>query len=111
MRPAATVFLAASAAIQLCVGAPLPKDDGYRGIWYCDEATKDEYKFKHSGGMATYPQQHAPIAIYSPAANKTFFCGSPPEPRHYSSAAPPVLGKASPGCWASTVQLTHNWAR
>jgi hypothetical protein len=24
--------------------------------------------------MATYPQQHVPIAIYSPQANKTFFC-------------------------------------
>src|SRR5688572_5244702 len=32
------------------------------------------YKYKYSGGLATYPQQHAPIALYSPAANKTFFC-------------------------------------
>ena len=58
----------------LCLGAPLPKDDGYRGIWYCNQPTQDEYKFKYSGGMATYPQQHVPIAIYSKAANKTFFC-------------------------------------
>jgi hypothetical protein len=56
------------------LAAPQPKDDGYRGIWYFNQPTKDEYKFKYSGGMATYPQQHAPIAIYSPAANKTFFC-------------------------------------
>ena len=49
-------------------------DDGYRGIWYSNEATRDEYKFKYSGGMATYPQQHIPIAIYSKEANKTFFC-------------------------------------
>ena len=35
--------------------------------------TKDEYAFKYSGGMATYPQQHAPIACYAAAANKTFF--------------------------------------
>jgi len=56
------------------VAAPQPKDDGYRGIWYFNQATKDEYKFKYSGGMATYPQQHAPIAIYSKAVNKTFFC-------------------------------------
>lgn len=55
-------------------GEPLPQDDGYHGIWYFNQPTKDEYKFKYSGGMATYPQQHAPIAIYSPAANKTFFC-------------------------------------
>ena len=49
-------------------------DDGYRGIWYYNQATKDEYKFKYSGGLATYPQQHVPIAIYSKQANKTFFC-------------------------------------
>jgi hypothetical protein len=60
--------------MQICAGAPQPKDDGYRGIWYYNQATKDEYKFKYSGGMATYPQQHVPIAIYSPQANKTFFC-------------------------------------
>ena len=29
----------------------------------------------------------------------------------YPSTAPLTLGKASPGSWASTVQLTHNWAR
>jgi len=58
----------------ICHAAPQAKDDGYRGIWYCNQATKDEYKYKYSGGMATYPQQHIPIAVYSPQANKTFFC-------------------------------------
>ena len=53
---------------------PLAKDDGYRGIWYFNQPTQDEYRYKYSGGMATYPQQHAPIAIYSPTPNKTFFC-------------------------------------
>jgi hypothetical protein len=52
---------------------PLPRDDGYRGIWYMNQPTKDEYKYKYSGGMATYPQQHTPIAVYSKEANKTFF--------------------------------------
>jgi hypothetical protein len=51
-----------------------PTDDGYRGIWYMNQPSKDEYKYKYSGGFATYPQQHAPIAIYSKEANKTFFC-------------------------------------
>ena len=55
------------------LAAPLPKDDGYRGIWYFNQPTKDEYKFKYSGGMATYPQQHIPIAIYRKEVNKTFF--------------------------------------
>src|ERR1041385_3031750 len=47
--------------------------DGYRGIWYMNQPVKDEYHYKYSGGFATYPQQHVPIAIYSKAANKTFF--------------------------------------
>jgi hypothetical protein len=51
-----------------------PKDDGYRGIWYYNQPSKDEFKYKYSGGFATYPQQHAPIAIYSKAAGKTYFC-------------------------------------
>jgi len=52
---------------------PLPVDDGYRGIWYYNQPSKDPYKYKYSGGFATYPQQHSPIAIYSKQANKTFF--------------------------------------
>jgi hypothetical protein len=54
-------------------GGVLKPDDGYRGIWYYNQSTKDEYKFKYSGGFATYPYQHAPIAIYSKTADKTFF--------------------------------------
>jgi len=55
-------------------GQPLTKDDGYRGIWYMNQPSGDEYHYKYSGGMATYPQQHVPIAIYSKEVNKTFFC-------------------------------------
>ncbi len=47
---------------------------GYQGIWYCNQPRQDRYRYKYSGGFATYPQQHAPIAIYSPEARKTFFC-------------------------------------
>jgi hypothetical protein len=50
------------------------KADGYRGIWYMNQPTGDEYKYKYSGGLGTYPQQHVPIAVYSAAADKTFFC-------------------------------------
>jgi len=53
---------------------PLPKDDGYRGLWYANQPSGDEYKFKYSGGLGTYPQQHRPLAYYSAEANKTFFC-------------------------------------
>jgi len=48
--------------------------DGYNGIWYFNQPSKDEYVYKYSGGFATYPQQQSPIAIYSPEAQKTFFC-------------------------------------
>ncbi len=57
----------------LGLAADLPADEGYRGIWYFNQPTRDEYRFKYSGGMATYPQQHHPIAIYAPEVKKTFF--------------------------------------
>src|SRR5881396_2885902 len=47
--------------------------DGYRGIWYMNQPTKDDYVYKYSGGFATYPQQHVPIAIYVASQQKTFF--------------------------------------
>src|SRR5262245_30938039 len=58
------------------VAAPPPvnRDDGYRGIWYSNQPTRDQYRYKYSGGFATYPQQHIPIAYHAPEANKTFFC-------------------------------------
>jgi hypothetical protein len=69
--------LATLAALGVLIGSgraePLPTDDGFRGIWYFNQPTADEYRYKYSGGMATYPQQHAPIAIYCEPANKTFF--------------------------------------
>jgi hypothetical protein len=48
--------------------------EGYHGIWYMNQPLDNEYKYKYSGGLGTYPQQHIPIAIYSKAVNKTFFC-------------------------------------
>lgn len=49
-------------------------DDGYRGIWYMNQPTKDQYAYKYSGGLGTYCAHHQPFAIYSREANKTFFC-------------------------------------
>ena len=63
------LFLAISASAQ-----DLPRADGYRGIWYYNQPTHDQYVYKYSGGFATYPQQQMPIAIYAPAVHKTFFC-------------------------------------
>ena len=48
--------------------------DGFRGLWSSNQPQNDEFHFKYSGGFATYPQQHIPIAVYDRAAHKTFFC-------------------------------------
>jgi hypothetical protein len=48
--------------------------DGYHGIWYMNQPLDNEYKYKYSGGLGTYPQQHNPLAVYSKEVNKTFFC-------------------------------------
>jgi hypothetical protein len=58
----------------VAVRGDAPKDDGYRGIWYFNQPSGDEHHYKYSGGFATYPQQHVPIAVYSKVAHKTFFC-------------------------------------
>ncbi len=50
------------------------KDDGYRGIWYMNQPSGDEYVFKYSGGLGTYCAKHQPFAVYSQDAQKTFFC-------------------------------------
>lgn len=72
MKPTVTILLLSLAAG--LAADPLPTDDGYRGIWYMNQPSGDEYVYKYSGGFATYPQQQSPIAIYAKAVNKTFFC-------------------------------------
>ena len=55
--------------------------DGYKGIWYFNQETNDEYVYKYSGGLATYTADHIPMAIYAPSVEKTFFVygGTVPE--------------------------------
>lgn len=78
-RPVAMTRLAVALAAGLLGGRgaaddrPLPRADGYRGCWYAVGPTGDEFAFKYSGGLATYPQQHAPVAVYCEAVNRTFF--------------------------------------
>jgi hypothetical protein len=67
-------------AILVCLsGAPQDvtlnqKDDGYRGIWYMNQPSGDEYVYKYSGGLGTYCSSHQPFAVYCEEAHKTFFC-------------------------------------
>ena len=49
-------------------------DNGYRGIWYYNQPSKDEYVYKYSGGLGTYCAKHIPHAWYVKEAHKTFFC-------------------------------------
>jgi hypothetical protein len=50
------------------------KDSGYRGIWYMNQPSGDEYVYKYSGGLGTYCAKHKPFAVYCDEAKKTFFC-------------------------------------
>ncbi|REK17941.1 MAG: hypothetical protein DWQ37_05315 [Planctomycetota bacterium] len=85
-------ILSSGAALAAAWGIPagiadepftLTTADGYHGIWYSVGKTDDQYAYKYSGGMPTYPAKHLPIAIHAPQANKTFFVygGSPPGER------------------------------
>lgn len=50
------------------------KESGYRGIWYMNQPSGDEYVYKYSGGLGTYCAKHQPFAVYRPEVKKTFFC-------------------------------------
>jgi len=62
---------AATAAAKVTLNVKL---DGYRGIWYMNQPSNDEYKYKYSGGLATYCAKHQPFAVYRKEVDKTFFC-------------------------------------
>jgi hypothetical protein len=46
--------------------------DGYRGIWFT-LGQFSKHGDKYSGGLGTYTANHVPMAVYSPAVDKTFF--------------------------------------
>lgn len=52
----------------------LKRANGFKGIWYMNQPSNDEYVYKYSGGLAVYPANHRPFAVYAKAVNKTFFC-------------------------------------
>lgn len=66
------------AGVKPAVGKDSPtlneRADGYRGIWYYNQKSNDEYVYKYSGGLGTYCAKHNPFAVYRPEVNKTFFC-------------------------------------
>jgi len=77
-------------AIFSCLGSPAQSQQepvrrisGYHGIWFT-LGQPTEQGDKYSGGLGTYTANHVPIAIYSHAAEKTFFTygGTIPGKRH-----------------------------
>ncbi|WP_291041280.1 BNR-4 repeat-containing protein [Dyadobacter sp. 50-39] len=52
----------------------MKRANGFRGIWYMNQPSNDEYVYKYSGGLAVYPANHRPFAIYARQVDKTFFC-------------------------------------
>ncbi len=86
---------AAVAVAGLCVAAACGKErptvevnaraDGYRGVWYFNQPSHDEYVYKYSGGLGTYCAKHQPFAVYCAKVDKTFFCyggATRDDPRH-----------------------------
>ncbi len=72
-----TVFLllpAAPARSATPVVTVNAKDTGYRGIWYMNQPSGDEYVYKYSGGLGTYCAKHKPFAVYCEKVDKTFYC-------------------------------------
>lgn len=57
------------------------EEPAFRGIWHGQPAFFPEYGPKYGGGLATYPYQTRPMAVYAEAVETTFFCwgGTTPE--------------------------------
>ncbi len=80
--PSRLSILLAGALSVVATGAATPdtnvtlnrKEDGYRGIWYMNQPSGDQYVYKYSGGLGTYCAKHQPFAVYHPEVRKTFFC-------------------------------------
>jgi hypothetical protein len=74
---AALLFCCGLMEFAACAEEPVTlnrRDDGYRGIWYMNQPSNDEYVYKYSGGLGTYCAKHRPFAVYCAPVNKTFFC-------------------------------------
>lgn len=51
------------------------RQHAYWGMWHGQTQLPDSpYAWKYSGGLATYPYQTRPMAVYARAVNRTFFC-------------------------------------
>lgn len=67
------ILILAIACAAFAQDSSVRKEDGYRGIWYSNQPSNDEYVYKYSGGLGTYCGKHIPLAVYAHEVNKTFF--------------------------------------
>ncbi len=80
MRDSIISFLAVCflSTTSVCFSAEITTQNkpgsGYRGIWYMNQKSNDEYVYKYSGGLGTYCAKHKPFAVYCKQVDKTFFC-------------------------------------
>jgi hypothetical protein len=51
---------------------PVRRIAGYRGIWF-NLGQDSQFGPKYSGGLGTYTAKHLPLAVFAPAAQRTFF--------------------------------------
>ncbi len=93
------------------------KDTGYRGVWYMNQPLRSEYRFKYSGGMATFCAKHTPFAVYCDKVRKTFFCyGGTSEDSHLKHDLTNTSNNQGT-TWKKVKQVTsgsllnHNYAR
>jgi len=90
------------------------KLDGFAGVWYGNQPTDPPYHWKYSGGLGTYPQQHAPIAIHREDVRRTYFVFGSPGKRPAQPGYKP-RGKESDGetgcCISYFDHDTHTLAR
>lgn len=70
------LLLFATATAQTPTASPTRNEpaDGYRGVWYFNQKSDDEYVYKYSGGLGTYCAKHQPFAVHCASVDKTFFC-------------------------------------
>ena len=58
--------------------------DGFRGLWYMNQYSNDEFVYKYSGGMGVYCAGHIPMAVYSAETDRTYFCYGGTDPANKS---------------------------
>jgi hypothetical protein len=66
------ILVLSFSALYSNISAQNSRADGYKGLWSVSLLPR-ESGIRFSGGAATYSSQHNPVAIFSPAAGKTFF--------------------------------------